>query len=83
MRARLETLLPLMALEPLSEPAAASSRASASQASAQQGREHRREPALYLSVFLAKGLHLCSMNACKVYSNVLRREEERKRSHAL
>lgn len=47
------------------------------------GLRHHRELALYLSVFLAKGLRLCSENACKDVLSVLRREGERKRSHAL
>lgn len=41
------------------------------------------ELSLYLAVFLAKGLHLCSTHACEDVLYGLRRTEERKRSHAL
>lgn len=41
------------------------------------------ELSLYLAVFLAEGLHLCSTHACEDVLYGLRRMEERKRSHAL
>lgn len=53
------------ALEPLPAPTAASSRAALPSPRLGQRAEQRPELSLYLAVFLAKGLHLCSTDACE------------------